>query len=155
VDETVKTLISTLAALESEIATRQRDIEAIKRALAIVGVKPDSWTGENPRAEKQYVRSQPFAAMSLSDACLKILQDQPGEWFSKKQVEYLLERGGYESSAKDPTNSVEVTLRHIADSGRCSVNRQRGSAGNRYSVEPGGENVVTDSGATKSTKTGE
>lgn len=133
-DETVRTLLEKLAALEGEIAWRERDILAIKRALAIAGVKPNNRTGELPRIERQYVTKHPFTAMSLAEACLRVLQDQAGEWLSKKQVEYLLERGGYQSNAKDPSNSVDITLRNLAEAGRCAVDRHRGNSGNRYTV---------------------
>ncbi len=109
------------------------------------------------RAEERYAKEQPFAdsQVQLKDACLQVLQDFAGNWLSRSTVEYLLFRGGYVSEAMDPSNSVDVTLRSLAEKGLCQVERQRGPTGNRYTVEKGsGQNPVKESGTTKTT-TGE
>lgn len=149
-DETIKALVDKLDSLEMQKTGIERDIAAIKRALSMIGVSPENRLGESPRLERRYANDRPFYNKPLADACLQILVDHAGERLSRKSVEYLLERGGYESSAKDMSNSVDITLRNLADSGRCVVERHKGVTGNRYTALKAGErNVVKDSRTTK------
>jgi hypothetical protein len=127
-------LIRKLQDLESQRDQVERDIRMIEGTLNLLGIEPPKRTGRGEVNERHYADEQPFYKMPLKDACLKILNDAPGDWFSKSQVEYMLARGGYESDAKDPSNSVDVTLRNLAEAGLCEAIRQRGNVGNRYSV---------------------
>ena len=63
-------------------------------------------------------------------------------WLDKGQVEYLLSLGGYQFKAKNPTNSVEVTLRRLASGAnpKCEVEKGAGPHGNRYRASRKKEN---------------
>ena len=72
-----------------------------------------------------------FQEQTLPNACGIIFAMYSG-WMDKNQVEYLLTVGGYRFDAKDPTNSVDVTLRRMAEKEECEVDKHGGSRGNRY-----------------------
>jgi len=133
VDDTIKAILEKLRHLEGEKETIERDISHIESTLKLLGIESPHDHGHSH--EDQYATTHPFGGMALKDACLKILADAPGAWFSKSQVEYLLTRGGYRSEAKDPGNSVDITLRSLVEFGLCEVIRHRGVVGNRYSVK--------------------
>ena len=134
VDATTKTLIRQLRELESENWRTREKIRSIHTALKLAGVKPDVSTllgGQDPH-ESEYFVKEPFAQTTLTEACEQVLKDYGDIWLKKSQVEYLINRGGYKSSAKDAKNSVDVTLRRLAADGKCDVKRVRGSRGNTY-----------------------
>jgi hypothetical protein len=135
VDATTKSLLRQLQELEREEWRIREKVRAIHTALKLAGIKPDiktisSWAQDEHEAE--YARQEPFAETTLTEACEKVLKDYGDKWLTKSQVEYLITRGGYKSSAKDAKNSVDVTLRRLAGDGRCDVKRVRGSRGNTY-----------------------
>jgi DNA-binding HxlR family transcriptional regulator len=135
VDATTKSLLRQLQELEREEWRIREKVRAIHTALKLAGIKPDvktisSWGQDEHEAE--YARQEPFAETTLTEACEKVLKDYADKWLTKSQVEYLITRGGYKSSAKDAKNSVDVTLRRLAGDGRCDVKRVRGSRGNTY-----------------------
>jgi hypothetical protein len=146
-DPSVKKMLKDLQDLEFKRSIISRDIDALKRVLTRLGVKPDSHTLN----EGKYAVDQPFKEMALTEACLKVLKDHKGEWLTASQIEYLIARGGYEFSTKTSRNSVDVTLRRFADAGTCDADRTRGSRGNRYRWMPEKEqsHEVEDSRATK------
>jgi hypothetical protein len=156
-DETAKQLVQKLADLEHQRDLIDRDITAIRRTLSLVGIESPLRKIGDLRIEREYAKRKPLRGMALKGACLKVLTDGLEQWFSRSQVEYTLARGGYESDAKDPGNSVDITLRNLADAGLCEVIRQRGVVGNKYRAVAtnGGENVVKNPRTTKSTKAGE
>ena len=134
VDATTKSLLRQLRELEWEKIRTRRKIEAIHTALKLAGLKPDVSTllgGQDPQ-ESEYFVKEPFAQTTLTQACEQVLKDYADIWLSKSQVEYLITRGGYKSTAKDSKNSVDVTLRRLAADGKCDVKRVRGSWGNTY-----------------------
>ena len=131
VDVTTKRLMKQRRELEMERSKLTRDIESIDRALTLAGIKPDKDTGAW-MMEADYAVRQIFKDMRLKDACLKILQDLPKVWFTKAQIEYMLVRGGCEFATEASKNSVDVTMRRLADQGLCMAERTRGSEGNRY-----------------------
>ena len=134
VDATTKNLLRQLQELERE-GWRIRDkTRSIHVALKLAGIKPDARTllGGQDSHEYQYAVKQPFAHATLTEACEQVLKDYADNWLTKSQVEYLITRGGYKSSAKDAKNSVDVTLRRLAGDGKCDVKRVRGSRGNTY-----------------------
>jgi hypothetical protein len=139
---------------ESEIKELQHQADSIKASLRLVGIKPESrW--EDDEAETEYALKQPFANLSLVDTCKRILDDFPDYLLTKSEVEYLAGRGGYKFSAKDSANSVDVTLRRLAQDGLCYVQKSRGPKGNTYSCqrpEKGAEahNVVENPRTTSS-----
>jgi Helix-turn-helix domain len=134
VDTSVKKLLEKRSELELLKFRLERKIKSIDTALALIDVTPNQ---HNPAlgAEADYLRAKPFQAMPLKQACGKILRDNAGEWLTKTEVEHLLQCGGYESTARDRANSVEVTLRRLADHDFCDVRRLRGPKGNQYSVQ--------------------
>jgi len=131
VDSTAKKIISKMRELEQIRWKAEREINALRKALEVAGVRPEG-TWELDLNESEYAEKLPFQDMSLVEACEKILHDHPGKWLSKSEVEYLIARGGYKSSANDPKNSVNVTLRRLTLEGKCAAERKRGLHGNRY-----------------------
>jgi hypothetical protein len=128
-DATAKKLIDRLRELEIKKMGINLDIDAIKRSLAMLGIKlPQSIATK----EAEYVSVRPFREMPLTEACIKVLRDHPQEWLTKTQVEYFLVRGQFTFTAKDPKNSLDVTLRRLAESGTILAQRMRGASGNRY-----------------------
>jgi len=113
--------------------------------------------------ESEYQSQQPFKSMALTDACLKVLRDHSGkdeiheQWLDKGQVEYLVTRGGYEFKTDDATNSVNVSLRRLAEQGYAEAHAGKGSRPTRYHFKkeriPDDVNSK-DQGTTK-TETGE
>lgn len=136
VDATTQKLLARLQELEREKWRLSRDINAIQTALRLAGVRPDG-DGDRTKVEHHetdYVVKQPFAEITLVDACKKILRDYRGHWLTKSQLEYLVVRGGYKFSTDDSKNSVDVTMRRLAAEGFCEAERVRGSRGNKYRV---------------------
>lgn len=133
VDATTKKLLEQLKQLERKDWYIRQQMKAIHTALRLAGIKPDipSLSGIDHQ-ESKYAVSESFANASLTEACESVLKDYKDKWLSKSQVEYLITRGGYKSSAKDAKNSVDVTLRRLAGDGKCDVKRVRGSRGNTY-----------------------
>ena len=146
VDATVKKLVDKLQELELQKHRLNLDIDSIKRALSMLGIEPPSM--QAGVRELQYVMRQAFRDVRLTDACLTILQDAEGEWMTKAQVEYLLVRGGYRSTAKDWKNSVDITLRNLADKNLIEANRAMGRNGNKYRFSKGNSDDVTNTRAT-------
>jgi len=132
VDSTTKKLLDRLHEIQRQVRALRREEHAILTALEIAGVRPqENWIDAQ---ESTYVDRQPFADKSLVEICKEVLADYDGQKLTKGQVEYLAARGGYKSSATDPKNSFEVTLRRLAADGYCQVKRVRGPEGNRYWV---------------------
>jgi len=131
VDVTTKRLLKHKRELQMQRASLGRDIDAIDRALTLAGVKLPRDSGAIP-TETEYTLHLPFKQMGLKDSCLKVLQDLPDVWFTKTQIEFLLVLGGCEFNTDDAKNSVDVSLRRLADQNLCLVERSRGSEGNRY-----------------------
>ena len=134
VDATAKSLLRQLQELEREDWRIREKIKAIRTALGMAGIKPEvgnvSW-GQDSH-ETEYAVKEPFAETTLTEACEQVLKDYADQWLTKTNVEYLITRGGYKSTAKDAKNSVDVTLRRIAEYGKCDAERTRGARGNRY-----------------------
>lgn len=134
VDATTRTLLRQLQELEREEWRIREKARAIRTALGLAGVAPSlstiAWAQDTHEAE--YARREPFAESALTEACERVLQDYSEKWLTKSQVEYLITRGGYRSTAKDAKNSVDVTLRRLTENGKCDAKRVRGSRGNTY-----------------------
>jgi hypothetical protein len=146
-DASVKKLLAQLRELEQQKLRINRDIDSINRALAFAGVKPQTGTGSH---ESEYVVKQPFAKMLLTDACMTIVRDHSPQWLSVTEVEFLTARGGYSFSTANSKSSVSVTLRRLAEQGKCEVEKVRGSQGSRYRfVRERNAHDVEDSRATK------
>ena len=133
-DPTTRKLFNQLRELERESWRIREKVRAIHMALNLAGVRPpvsDLLSSPDPK-EMDYAAKLPFADTLLSEACQQVLKDYRDKWLTKSQVEWLVARGGYKSSAKDPKNSVDMALRRLAGDGKCEVERVRGSRGNRY-----------------------
>src|ERR1700685_543620 len=131
-DATSKKLIEKLRDLQMTIAAYERQANAIREALESIGMKVED-TGEfDPPHDVFYAKHPPFRHTSLVTACKRILNDFRGQYLSKSQVEYLAAMGAYSFSTEDTTNSVDVTLRRLAEKGYCEVQRSRGPTGNKY-----------------------
>lgn len=138
-DATTKKLLMKLREAERVRWEKDQEIEHIRKTLELLGIKPGtdftSWLFK----DSEYAQKRPFARTTLTEACLTILQDHKGHWFTKSQVEYLAVRGGYEFSTENTKNSVDVTLRRLAADGKCAAERVRGARGNRYCSFPDGK----------------
>lgn len=132
VDATARKLVERMKYLEYERRRIQGELESIRTALSVAGIKPGRIKGLMDMNEANYVNKQIFSNMSLRESCETILQDHRGEWLSKSEIEYLIVRGGYNFTTKDSKNSVGVTLQRMKEEGRCEVERVRGTRGNRY-----------------------
>jgi len=134
-DATIAKLFETLQDLEREQWRIGNKIAAIRTALSLAGAEqPSSALADSN--EYYYVRRQFFAGKPLIKCCERIVNDHQGEWFTKRRIAYLLERGGYTSGAKVLVNSVECTLRHLASLGKIEAQKRKGSHGNLYRSMP-------------------
>jgi hypothetical protein len=157
VDATAKKINARAAEIDEQISTLRRERDALMTALRVAGIRPpDAHNFLYTLEESKYRVDKPFAGMSLTDACLGVLRDFAGKeelherWLDKNQVEYLVTRGGYEFKTEDPTNSVNVTLRRLAEEGHCEAHTGKGSRSNKYHFKKERvPDVVEDSRATK------
>jgi hypothetical protein len=132
VDATIKKIVENLRRKEIERLKISIEIDSYRRTLSMLGV---TVAEGSPLREADYAARHPFSRMGLQESCLMILKDHPNQWLSKTQVEYLLMRGEYSSTAKDPKNSVDITLRRLADDGVIEAKRARGATGNQYKAK--------------------
>ena len=139
VDATTKKLIARMEEIDRQIVSLRSERNAITTALSVAGWRPpDASKVIYTKEENDYWREQPFRSMLLTNACLKILRDHAKkeelheQWLDKNQVEYLVRRGGFPFKTDDPTNSVNVTLRRLAEDGLCQASGGKGSRGIRY-----------------------
>jgi hypothetical protein len=134
VDATTRALLRQLQELEREEWRIREKTRAIRMALKLAGITPEISTiaSAEDTQETEYARREPFTEVTLTEACEQVLKDYSQKWLTKSQVEYLITRGGYRSTAKDAKNSVDVTLRRLAENGKCDAKRVRGSRGNTY-----------------------
>ena len=133
-DTTAEQLLKVLQGLEREQWRLTRKIAALRTALSLAGVPLPPHPASDAN-EERYARDHLFAGKRLIDCCERVVKDYHGQWIGKRQVAYLLERGGY-SSKGNLVNSVECTLRRLASLGRIEVNRSRGRDGNQYRFAP-------------------
>src|SRR5712691_9279229 len=71
-------------------------------------------------------------------------KEEHAQWLDKNQVEYLVRRGGFEFKTDDPTNSVNVTLRRLAEDDLCEAHGGKGSRAIKYRFKKEREpNAVT------------
>jgi len=139
VDATTRKLVARQEEIERQIAMLRHERDAITTALGVAGIRPPA-AHQNiyTREESQYRMEQPFRKVSLTDACLTVLRDHAKkdelheQWLDKNQVEYLVTRGGFQFKTEDATNSVNVTLRRLAEEGYCEAHSGKGSRATRY-----------------------
>lgn len=132
-DATTKKMIEKLNQLRMEIGRATREAQAIEKALEVVGIKPPNLSGRTTRGiDERYSESQPFSKTSLVETCRNILIGSADQHLTKSQVEYLATMGGYQFQTDDPTNSVEVTLRRLAEKGFCQVKKGVGPHESEY-----------------------
>jgi len=129
-DATAKKLTDKMRDLQLSLAAYQREINAITTALEAIGMRVGDDDPFSEPSDTTYANNQPFRHSSLVLACKRILMDHKGKPLTKNQVEYLAAIGAYPFSTEDATNSVDVTLRRLADRGFCEV--ERSPAGNQY-----------------------
>lgn len=132
VDATAKKLVEKMADLQRQIATLQRQANSISEALEAVGLRVENDDPFSTPADASYADTLPFARTSLVAACKRILADHKRKSLTKSQVEYLAAIGGYPFATDDAKNSVDVTLRRLAEQGFCEVERAHGPTGNQY-----------------------
>lgn len=132
VDATARKLVQRMQELERQRWHIDRELQSIRTALSVAGIKPGKHKGLTDTQEATYVSKQPFASLTLRECCEMILKDHRGEWLSKSEIEYLIVRGGYKFSTGASKNSVGVTLQRMKDDSICEVERARGAQGNRY-----------------------
>jgi len=132
VDATARKLVERMKLLEYDKWRIETELGSIRDALKAAGIKLEPIQKRIFAHEPFYASAHVFEALSLRECCEAILQDHPGQWFSKSDIEYLIVRGGYKFDG-DAKNSVAVTLQRMKDDGRCKVVRGSGSRGNRYS----------------------
>lgn len=128
----VQKLVKERKQLYEQIEMLKARIKTVETALEIIELRvADPKFTEVERS----IDSAAFANETLPECCSCILNLYDG-WLDKNQVEYMLTVGGYRFEAKDPTNSVDVTLRRMVTSGDCEV--EKGVFRNRYrAVQPG------------------
>ncbi len=137
-DATTKKLIARMEEIEHKIAALRSERNAITTALSVAGWRPpDANKTIYTHEETDYWLRRPFKSMSLTDACLKVLRDHANkelheQWLDKNQIEYLVRRGGFQFRADDSTNSVNVTLRRLAEGGLCQASGGKGRRAMRY-----------------------
>jgi len=161
-DATSKKLVDRQNEIDRLMASLRAERNAITTALSIAGIRPPvaHKTIYNTQ-ENEYWREQPFKSMSLTDSCLKVLRDSAEhediaqQWLNKNEVEYLVTRGGFVFKTEDPTNSVNVSLRRLAEDGYCEAHGGKGSRGIRYHFVRERLPDELNSRATKDTKSGE
>jgi hypothetical protein len=132
VDATARKLVQRMAELEHERGRLDREIHSIRTALSVAGIKPGKSKSGAGFHETTYVSKQPFADMTLTQCCERILKDHRTDWLSKGEIEYLIVRGGYKFSTQAPRGSVGITLQRMSRDGACDAQRMRGVNGNRY-----------------------
>ncbi len=149
-DATQKKLIEKMRDLQMTIAAYQQQATAISTALESIGMTVGDDGRYSPPHDVHYATDQPFRGTSLVAACKRILMDYDGQSLTKTQVEFLAALGGYPFSTEDAKNSVDVTLRRLAERGFCEVERTRGPAGNQYRLAADdGEERSEDAASTK------
>jgi hypothetical protein len=133
-DATSRQLMEMLADLRRKIADLERQADSVKTVLESLGYRQpmlDAMWGD--ALDVKYAKERPFAHGSLVDACMKIFADQRiTDYMTKGQVEYLAVVGGFPFSTKNRKNSVDVTLRRLAEQEVLEVERTGGQVGNRY-----------------------
>jgi hypothetical protein len=132
VDATARKLVQRMAELEHERGRLDREIHSIRTALSVAGIKPGKSKSGAGFHETTYVSKQPFADMTLTQCCERILKDHRTDWLSKGEIQYLIVRGGYKFSTQAPRGSVGITLQRMSRDGACDAQRMRGVNGNRY-----------------------
>jgi hypothetical protein len=156
-DATAKKLVARLAEIDQQRAQLRRERDAITTALAATGWRPpDASPNIYSHEENEFISTEPFRSMSLADACLTVLRNYAGkspahqQWLDKSQVEYLVTRGGFPFKTDNPTNSVNITLRRLAQDGFCEAHTGHGSRATRFRFKKDRlPNDVEDSRATK------
>ena len=135
VDASAEKLVNELVKIRRRKHELDRREAAIRTALDVLGIRVDNAYGFLNKLESKYADNRPFRDTSLPDACLTVLADHDGVALDKNQVEYYVTLGGYPFNAKDPTNSIEVTLRKLAAGGECAIDEPGlGSTASRYSA---------------------
>jgi hypothetical protein len=136
-DATAKKLVEKMREIQQQIGSLQRRSYALEAALESVGMRIEDDVPWGESSDEKYAKESPFARTTLVATCKTILVDHAGKELTKSQVEYLAAIGGYKFDAEDSKNSVDVTLRRLAEGGFCDVDRQRGPEGNKYLYRAG------------------
>jgi hypothetical protein len=126
-EQGAKKLFKEREQLRQQIEKTNARIKAIDMALDIMELRQ----AHDPKfLEAEQSLEDVFRNSTLPQACETTFMIFDG-WLDKNQMEYLLTIGGYPFDAKDPTNSVDVTLRRMAADGKCEMEK-RGGSSNRY-----------------------
>jgi len=131
-DATAKKLVEKMAEIQTQMAKLQRQSNSLTAALEAIGLRLEDDDPFSQPTDATYAETLPFTRTSLVAACKRILMDHRTKFLTKSQVEYLAAIGGYPFATDDAKNSVDVTLRRLAEQGLCQVERARGPAGNQY-----------------------
>ena len=132
-DATAKKLVEKMREIQRQIGSLQRQSYALESTLDAIGMRIEDDVPWEDSWDIKYAKNSPFASTTLVATCKNLLVDHAGKELTKSQVEYLAAIGGYKFDAEDSKNSVDVTLRRLAEGGFCDVGRQRGPEGNKYS----------------------
>lgn len=151
-EQGAKKLVAELEVISRRMRADERRANAIRTALEIMGVRPQETSPIDfyEFTEAQYSDQKPFRSLTIGQAALAVLAEF-SNGLDKNQVEYMLTIGGYPFEAKDPTSSVEITLRRLATEGKCTVEKRSGPHGSIYKTigyKEKKEDAVEDSGAT-------
>jgi len=132
-DATAKKMVEKLAQLRRQINLLSREAQAVQQTLELLDIKPANISGRAKQGiDERYLETQPFAKTSLVETCRNILIGSADQHLTKSQVEYLATMGGYQFQTDDPTNSVDVTLRRLAEKGFCRVKKGIGPHESEY-----------------------
>ena len=137
-DATAKKLVEKMRDIQKQLGSLQRQSYALESTLEAIGMRIEDDVPWEDSWDIKYAKDSPFARTTLVATCKQILIDHVGKEMTKSQIEYLAAIGGYQFDAEDSKNSVDVTLRRLAEGGFCDVDKQRGPEGNKY-VYRGGD----------------
>jgi hypothetical protein len=136
VDPSGRKLVDEFLSLWQQRTRLDERMNALRVSMDVLGIRVPNDYGYMGTVESRYAERKPFRDCSLGASCLTVLTDHHEISLDKNQMEFFLILGGYPFEAKDPTNSVEITLRKLAVAGKCKVTKGAGPSGSRYRLGP-------------------
>jgi len=128
-EQSARKLIQEREQIAKQVEKLAERTHAINTALEIIELR---LSGDPEYIKLEEALASDAFRESTMPQCCEIVFAMYGGWLDKHQMEYLLTVGGYRFEAKDPTNSVDVTLRRMAEKQECEVDKRGGYHGNRY-----------------------
>ena len=132
VDATKRRIKQTINAIERKMRVLHEQRETLRDMLKITGIDMDEEDVPTPTVNVLDYIDLPFEGMTLVDACKKIMTDHPGQVLTKAYIERTVKMGGYQFTATDTRNSIEVTMRRLVRDQFCEARRVPGSRAHEY-----------------------